>query len=98
MRIEHSDIEVRSLKSTTPDTICGNIKPCSCLRVGGGTSQFFVCQGLKFWLNRYIFAHFRKEGGCQVPDLVMPDRGEAAFGAGHGMFDGEGGSTGAFCR
>ena len=90
MKIEYSDVEVCSLKSATPDTICGDIKPCSCLRVGGGTRQFFVCQGLEFWLNRYVFAPFRKEGGCQVPDLVTPDRGEAAFGTGHGMFDGEG--------
>ena len=64
MRVEDPDVEIGSLKSPTPETVCGNVKLCTCLCVSSGSSQYFICYGLEIRLYENIIAHFSEESGC----------------------------------
>ena len=64
MGVENPDVEIGFLKSTTPDTIRGDVEAGSCLGVGRGSCQYFIGHRLKFGLDAHIMAHFGEEGGC----------------------------------
>lgn len=53
---------------------------------------------LKGWLNLHIMTNVLKHVGCEVAQLIVPDRGKTARVAGKGMRDGKLLPTGAFCR
>ena len=42
MGVENPDVEIGFLKSTTPDTIRGDVEAGSCLGVGRGSCQYFI--------------------------------------------------------
>ena len=87
MGVENPDVEIGFLKSTTPDTIRGDVEAGSCLGVGRGSCQYFIGHRLKFGLDAHVMAHFGEEGGCQIPYLIVPDRWKASFGTGQGMLN-----------
>ena len=64
-----------------------NVKLCTCLCVSSGSTQYFICYGLKIWLYTNIIAHFCEESGCQITDLIVSDGREAAFSTRQSMFD-----------
>ena len=51
MGVENPDVEIGFLKSTTPDTIRGDVEAGSCLGVGRGSCQYFIGHRLKFGLD-----------------------------------------------
>ena len=87
MGVENPDVEIGFLKSTTPDTIRGDVEAGSCLGVGRGSCQYFIGHRLKFGFDAHVMAHFGEEGGCQIPYLIVPDRWKASFGEGQGMLN-----------
>ena len=87
MWVENPDVEVGFLKGTSPDTVRSNLEAGSCLGVGCGSYQYFVGHRLKFGLDAHFVAHFGEVGGCQIPYIVVPNRGKASFATGLGVLN-----------
>lgn len=58
MWIKNSNIKIRALESTSPETIGSYVKPCTFLSVGRGTGEHLTINRLEMWLYAHIITHF----------------------------------------
>ena len=75
--VEYPDIKKCTSVSVTPEALCPNVQTGSVVSVGGGMGESLCGQCLEWWLNADIMTCLRHGVGSEVPNLIMPDGGEA---------------------
>ena len=92
--VEYPDIEKCTSVPVTPEALRPNVQTGIIISIGGGVGKGLCGQSLEWWLYANTMACIRHDIGSEVPDLIVPDGGEATHAEAECMLHREGSTTG----
>ena len=86
MWVKNSHVKKGILPSLSPKALCPNLNPCILLPICCLMRQGLPREWLQIQLRLDTMTYLGKQVCSHVPDLIVPDKGKAAMGAGQCMF------------